>query len=61
MKLATRDDVRAMCAELSERLAESREAISARLDRAVRRLVLTVGALMVAAGAAVVVLTWSAA
>lgn len=59
MKLATRDDVRAMYAELSERLAESREAISARLDRAVRRLVLTLGALMIGIGAMVVLWAWS--
>ena len=47
------------CAALSATLAESREATLAHLNRGLRRLVLTFGALMVVAGAAVVLVSWS--
>jgi hypothetical protein len=58
--LATRNDAAQLYAELSAMLAESRDAVSAQMDRAVRRTVLTLGALMVLAGATVVLLAWSA-
>jgi hypothetical protein len=55
--LATRRDMNTTYAELSATLSSTRDAVSARLDRAVRRTVLTLGALMVATGAAGVFLT----
>jgi hypothetical protein len=57
--LATRRDANAAYAELSMTLAATRDAVSAHLDRAVRHTVLTLAALMVSAGAAVVLLAWS--
>lgn len=43
--------------DLSETLVSSRDAVLLRLDRGLRCMVLTLGALMVATGAAVVFLT----
>lgn len=58
-QLTTRCDVRGFYGDLSMTLSASRNAIAAKCDRAQRRLVLTLTALMVAAGATVVLLAWS--
>jgi hypothetical protein len=58
LALATRLDVNSIQANLRATLAVSRDAVLDRLDRAVRRTVLTLGLLMVAA--TVVLLAWSA-
>jgi hypothetical protein len=57
--LATKTDVFEAYSNLRETLVESRDAVSVHMDRAVRRTVLTLSALMVSAGAAVVLLAWS--
>ena len=57
MRIATRKDVYAAYIDLSATLAATRDTVSAHLDRAVRRTVLMLGALMVATGAAVVSLS----
>jgi hypothetical protein len=59
LSLATRADVDSIHADLRATLAVSRDAVLDRLDRAVRRTVLMLGALLVSAGAAVVFLAWS--
>lgn len=57
--LALGQDVNAMCAQVSAALTCTRDALVAQLDRSLRRLMLTVGAIMVAAGAAIVLLARS--
>lgn len=59
-QLATRLDVREFYSDLSMTLSASRNAIAARCDRAQRRLVLRLSALMIAKAAAVVFLMWAA-
>jgi hypothetical protein len=58
--LASTSDVYATYADLSATLAKSCDAVLARLNRGVRRLVLTLSAVMVASAAVVVLLAWSA-
>ncbi len=45
-------------AELSAALAATRDAVSSRVDQGLRRTVLTLGALLIATGANVVLLVW---
>lgn len=51
---ASSDDVRRGHADLSAQQAAAAEAVSARLDRALRRMVLALSVLMIGAGAVVV-------
>jgi hypothetical protein len=58
--LATRGDVERLAAELRGALHATRNALTARWNRALRRLVLTLSALMVASATAVLLATWVA-
>ena len=59
-QLATRDDVEQLSADLSVAVHAMGDALAARWGRGLRRLVLTLSALMVGSAAAVVFVTWSA-
>ena len=59
-QLATRGDVERLSADLSVALHAMGDALAARWDRGLRRLVLKLSALMVATAAAVVLVAWSA-
>jgi len=59
-QLATRDDVERLSAELGVALHAMGDALAARWDRGLRRLVLRLSALMVGSAAAVVLVAWSA-
>jgi hypothetical protein len=59
-QLATRDDVERLSADLSVALHAMGDALMARWDRGLRRLVLTLSALMVGSAAAVMLVAWSA-
>lgn len=58
-QLATRDDVERLSAELSVALHAIGDALVVHWDRGLRRLVLTLSALMVGSAAAVVLVAWS--
>jgi hypothetical protein len=58
--LITRSDVQCSYAALSATLAVSRDAVLTHLDRGVRRMVLTLSAVMVASAVALVLVVWSA-
>lgn len=59
-RLATRSDVKRLTAELSVAVHVMGDALAARWDRGLRRLVLMLSALMVGSAAAVVLVAWSA-
>jgi hypothetical protein len=59
-RLASRRDVSDFYAGVSAKLAESRDAMLAHLDRGLRRMVLALSAVLVASAAVVVLVTWSA-
>lgn len=59
-QLATRDDVVRLSGDLSVALHAMGDALAVRWDRGLRRLVLTLSALMVGSAAAVMLVAWSA-
>lgn len=59
-RLATGRDVELLSAELSVAVHAMGDALAARWDRGLRRLVLTLSALMVGSAAVVVLVAWSA-
>lgn len=59
-QLATKADVKLLSGELSVAVHAIGDALAARWDRGLRRLVLTLSALMAGGAAAVVLVAWSA-
>jgi len=59
-RLAARDDVERLAAEISVELHAMADALAARWERGLRRMVITLSAVMIATATAMVFLMWAA-